>query len=1175
LSLKRIEISGFKSFADKTVIDFSEGVTAIVGPNGCGKSNIADAFRWVLGEQSAKSLRGNKLDIIFAGTSQRKLLNYAEVSITLSNEDGKLPSDYSEITVTRKVYRNGDSEYLINKNQVRLKDVQNLFLDSGIGKTAFSIFEQGKIDQVIHYSPLERRAIFEEAAGILRFLQRKKEALAKLEQADLNLDRVKDIHVEVEKQMVTLEKQASKAIEFKEAKQELEWLEISLLVAKFDNSEKKIASLENKKKAHEKEVSMTQDAIVLAKKVQLEEKEKLASLEDQYQKIQQKVFQSQSSKEISIRENKISENQLKEIINQEKKCEIDLKNLEIQERTWKKELEDLHKKQKNFEEEICKLENSNKDQKAIVNSLDSSITQLRKEQQNYQQQLFRCTQEVSKYESELRQIGIRLDNVAEKRKSHIDKQSKITNLSEELSKDLTNQQTTLKSLSQTIDEKKIILKSLDDQLSEATTFIQEQQRLSQALTSSITEQKSRQKVLLKLKQELEGFSVGSKKIIQASKDSKNTLFEKVFPLYECIQSKKKGEQLLATALKNYTQTLVVQTKEHLEEVIEFAKKNGCKEYSLLCLDLLVKKTTVSSENSLKSYIKSKNCPHFFNDITIFHSLVEALNQKNCDFVTEDGFNCDSKGFLFFCEQSENNVFTREVELQELEEEIIKHEANRKTIEELLAKAIKNKTVQQNNRSELDREIRKIEMKLIESNFGVQRCQADLEKAKKDLELLKEEQISILKTENTYIEEKKQIEQLLEKAKKTKEEEQKKFSIFSKNLEENSSHLKLEQKKLQEKSGIYYRTLEESKKNQHAIHILKIKGEENSRLQERLKKEKMQMEEALVAIKIKKKNCDETIITIENELNQTKQELEAILEQIKFLKNSSEKVQKNLEIYYDKQRKEEQELNQTQQSISHILSQIAQFKEDLKERYHIKEEEFQEPKYRLEKSIEVTEKIVRQLRQKIDEAKDINMTSIEEYDSYRERHQFLKNQVEDLNNSKQEIVKVIAQLDTESRKIFKQTFFTIRENFQKNFKILFNGGEADLQFIESNDVLEAGIEIIAKPPGKQMRSIQLLSGGEKCLTAMALLFAIFEVKSSPFCLLDEIDAPLDDANVERFTQVVRQFIDRSQFIIITHNKKTMAIADMLFGVSMEEKGVSKLLSMQFSTNKKAKPILVGA
>lgn len=1175
MSLKRIEISGFKSFADKTVIDFSEGVTAIVGPNGCGKSNIADAFRWVLGEQSAKSLRGNKLDIIFAGTSQRKPLNYAEVSITLSNEDGKLPSDYSEITVTRKVYRNGDSEYLINKNQVRLKDVQNLFLDSGIGKTAFSIFEQGKIDQVIHYSPLERRAIFEEAAGILRFLQRKKEALAKLEQADLNLDRVKDIHVEVEKQMVTLEKQASKAIEFKEAKQELEWLEISLLVAKFDNSEKKIASLENKKKAHEKEVSMTQDAIVLAKKVQLEEKEKLASLEDQYQKIQQKVFQSQSSKEISIRENKISENQLKEIINQEKKCEIDLKNLEIQERTWKKELEDLHKKQKNFEEEICKLENSNKDQKAIVNSLDSSITQLRKEQQNYQQQLFRCTQEVSKYESELRQIGIRLDNVAEKRKSHIDKQSKITNLSEELSKDLTNQQTTLKSLSQTIDEKKIILKSLDDQLSEATTFIQEQQRLSQALTSSITEQKSRQKVLLKLKQELEGFSVGSKKIIQASKDSKNTLFEKVFPLYECIQPKKKGEQLLATALKNYTQTLVVQTKEHLEEVIEFAKKNGCKEYSLLCLDLLVKKTTVSSENSLKSYIKSKNCPHFFNDITIFHSLVEALNQKNCDFVTEDGFNCDSKGFLFFCEQSENNVFTREVELQELEEEITKHEAKRKTIEELLAKTIKNKTVQQNNRSELDREIRKIEMKLIESNFGVQRCQADLEKAKKDLELLKEEQISILKTENTYIEEKKQIEQLLEKAKKTKEEEQKKFSIFSKNLEENSSHLKLEQKKLQEKSGIYYRTLEESKKNQHAIHILKIKGEENSRLQERLKKEKMQMEEALIAIKIKKKNCYETIITIENELNQTKQELEAILEQIKFLKNSSEKVQKNLEIYYDKQRKEEQELNQTQQSISHLLSQIAQFKEDLKERYHIKEEEFQEPKYRLEKSIEVTEKIVRHLRQKIDEAKDINMTSIEEYDSYRERHQFLKNQVEDLNNSKQEIVKVIAQLDTESRKIFKQTFFTIRENFQKNFKILFNGGEADLQFIESNDVLEAGIEIIAKPPGKQMRSIQLLSGGEKCLTAMALLFAIFEVKSSPFCLLDEIDAPLDDANVERFTQVVRQFIDRSQFIIITHNKKTMAIADMLFGVSMEEKGVSKLLSMQFSTNKKAKPILVGA
>lgn len=1180
MRLKKVEIIGFKSFADKIAIEFYPGITAIVGPNGCGKSNISDAIRWVLGEQSAKSLRGHKMhDIIFAGTATRKPLNFAEVSLIFDEVNGFLPTEYEEVVVTRRLHRNGDSDYFLNKQPVRLKDVQNLFLDSGIGKNSFSVFEQGKIDQVINYTPLERRYIFEEAAGILRFLQRKREALNKLEMADQNLNRVKDIHQEVEKQIVVLEQQAEKAKIFRQNKAQLEKLEKCLLVAKCEHLKKREGEIQAKEATQIDQIEQLREALKTFQETLQKDKAALNECERHYRMQSEQVYKTRSEKEIKSKEKQGQQERLKELLLKEKKWIQDLENLQLKKKMRSGEKSQYLKRQADLEKEIEKLEAIAKAQQEKVQELEVEVSQLRHLQQGLQQNLLKLIKQENQLESEIKQNKVRVEGNLERKNSLEQRRTKLEALSEELSSHAEEKREHVQHLSESIDAQKEHFHELESRIQALQEEIQAHQKELDQAQSEWTESSARHRVLMRLREDQEGFSQSAKKLLQEAKNPQSPCFQKVKPLYECFIPEKGKEGYLAAAMKPYVQTLVVEKSLDLEIVLEYAQKAKMKDFSLICLEQL---TTKESSHEIK-FLRLTDCvipntlsKHFLDGVFLIDDAEIALkwSQENETevIISEDVF-VDRHQVFFYAQQSENSVFVREAELKHLEKRIQELDTAKNHLQELLKRNQNLKGQFQNEKSELDKAIRRQEMKFVEANFNLQRCQGDLEKA-----LLEQRQIihdaqALEKSTAGLLELVSEQQQLYEEAKKLLAEEQQKASSISSELEKQVAGFSQEQRLMQEKNSHFSRVSEENRKLAHQLNVLEVQDQETLQQESHLQDELDANRELQEIIRERGTEFDQDLITVEKTLEEVVKACEEAEQKVMSHKNAIADLEKknHHEIYRLKDL--EQDLNQIQNQLAQNNAQQNHLENELDERFALTLEQAKIQGFVLDKTQDQTEKNIRQLRQEIDSAKDINMTSIEEFEKHKARYEFLHQQMTDMNVSRDELIQIITQLDAESRKIFKETFFKISENFKKNFKILFNGGEADLQFTENQDVLEAGIEIIAKPPGKQMRSINLLSGGEKCLTAMALLFAIFEVKSAPFCILDEIDAPLDDSNVERFVNVVKQFIDRCQFIIITHNKRTMAIADVLYGVSMEEKGVSKLLSMQFNPSAKAEPVLV--
>lgn len=1166
--LKQLIIIGFKSFAEKTILSFNPGITAIVGPNGCGKSNIADAFRWVLwGEQSAKSMRGNKMhDVIFAGSSQRKPLNFAEVTIVLSDVNGALPIEYDEVSVTRRLHRNGDSEYFINRQSVRLKDVQSLLLDSGMGRNAFSIFEQGKIDQVINYGPLERRYIFEEASGILRFLQRKKEALRKLEQVDTNTSRVRDIHQEVEKQIEILEKQAEKARLYKENKLELESLEKALFVAKWEAAEKKRQEALIKESSQKQKVETASSTLhklmgdLGNAKNNLEESEKI------FRARHEEVFKTRSHQDLKKQENVSHKERLKELMSKEKTLRSELEISQKKRRERLAELQQTQQKQKDIENRLADLETTLKSDQEKGKDITSDVRQIREQQQKAQQDRFKASQLTSQYESELLQNKVRLENAQERvlqLKNRIEKQ---TTQGEELDKQIHEKKELLQKASEDIDKRKQGLSAINTTLQEVAEQSNIVQSELDSLTQEIVETKARQKALTRLQNELEGFSGGSKRLLQESENPKSILYKKVKGLYTYFSPKKGFENALASALRSYTHTLVADTLQDFHECLAFAQGHNLADFSLLCLEGLP--ATPSGKSSIE-FFNDLNAiaAHFFDNVVMSESLEKAfsIHMKNplMEIWTKDGLFIDRRRVVSYQKPGENNVFLRTAELKSIEEKLQEKEQKKITLDAAARTLQYKATLIKTEKDEFEKLLRKEEMKLVEITFALQRLNGDLEKIKFECQQIYQEIHNYKVTQEKLSAIIQDLEEKRSHAQHKAKEIQRQLDAFESSLEQRLTILKSQQEIVQAQQSAYQKKYSENQQLLHTINLLEVKDQQSQQHEKRLEEEILSNCNQQSSITISSHMCEATLKEIETKLNEVVAACSGLEKELASQKGKIEESEKKIFISQQHLKQHESDLYQVAMHISHQVSSAQSISDELLDRYQLTIDQAKALGFTADRSIDQTEKEIRYLRQALEQAGDVNMMSIEACDEHKARYYFLNKQIDDLTTSKQELVKIIAELDEESRKIFKKTFEEISVNFKKNFKILFNGGEADLQFTDTNDILEAGIEIIAKPPGKQMRSIQLLSGGEKCLTAMALLFAIFEVKPAPFCILDEIDAPLDDSNVERFATVVKQFIDKCQFIIITHNKRTMAIADVLFGVSMEEKGVSKILSFEFN------------
>ncbi|KAF3362317.1 Chromosome partition protein Smc [Chlamydiales bacterium STE3] len=1172
MKLKKVEIFGFKSFADKITLNFHDGITCIVGPNGCGKSNIADAMRWVFGEQSAKSMRGDKMvDVIFAGSTSRKSLNLAEVTITFNEINGALPLEYDEVAVTRRLHRNGESDYFINRQPVRLKDIQDIFLDTGIGRTAFSIFEQGKIDQIIRYSPIGRRVLFEEAAGVTRYLQRKKETLRKFEVIDQNLSRVKDIFYEVEKQIVKLEEQAKKAKIFQSNKESLEKLEKSYLCAQNTHLIEKCQEIEVQKQAALVKLQTLQEKHLKDSTEYKQARVTLNELEKESLSLSEEVQLKLSEQKVKREKEKLNKEQLKELKGRQEDYQKELASLEMKKKGWLEEIQNCEAKQKAFESEIKTASEEFSSKEKLLKALEVDLNKLREKQVKSHQDKLQHLQQENQVTQDLKTVRIRAENHQERMNQFEERIQKLTLHIKELENIEVQKKEAFQQILKENERLKLGLLQLEQQIKVLTEEIDACYPYIDSSKKLLQEGLARRNALLRLKEENEGFSAGSKKILKESATPGSSLFGLVKGLYEYFVAESGYEHDLAIVLKRYSETIVVEKKSHLETLLTYAEQKKINDFSVVCVEALHSQKIPSSLGSFaKKVAENPLSQHFLSPIIINERVEQALlsNRDGLESLTEEKYFVDRFQVIHVRPSQDNSIFVREAEIKEL---LIKTKKQEHLIEELEKKlklCKEKKSTIQEERLKLDKAIRSNEIHLVEANFSLQKTQGEKEKTFKEIEQVKQEiemaSQSLVSLNKQQLELEKKLLEVRQRAERLISADSSIEQSLAQKLEERKESLSEVEKKRKNLGFLH----DENRKNLHALSLLAVKKQESEGSSKRFAEEilKLQLREKQIHESEEQFKLNE--LEIEGILKEKQEMHQLVLNKIKEQKEASHRLEAKNEEFL-------KEIKASEKNVHHFEVQFAQAKtaqegiqKSIQERFE--DQAVPEP---LQMSFEAAEREMKTLRAHLDQAKDINLSAIEDFEKSTVRYRFLDEQIQDLTASKKELEEAILALDSETRELFEKTFLAIRENFKKNFGLLFNGGEADLELVESKDVLEAGVEIIAKPPGKQMRSLSLLSGGEKCLTAMALLFSIFEVKAAPFCILDEIDAPLDDSNIERFVAVVKQFIDRCQFIIISHNKQTMAIADRLFGVSMQEKGVSKLLSIDFDREKEKAPELV--
>ena len=1075
--LKQIEMQGFKSFADRTIIQFDHPITGIVGPNGCGKSNIADSVRWVLGEQSAKSMRGDKMnDVIFAGSADRRRVNMAEVTLVFDNTNHILNDDKDEIEVTRRLFRDsGEAEYLINRKNVRLKDVVDLFLDTGLGKDSLSIISQGNVLSFAEAKPLERRGIFEEAAGVAKYKKRKLESLSKLERTKANLDRSNDILIELEKQVSPLKRQARKAEIYREKKKRLEEIEISVLVQDIESIH---ADIETAKKA-------------------------LFDIETKT---------TMFSTDIQINETKLSESR-RQI------STLDREINDLQDELMKKfnEIAGLEARRTELDEKRKYIvETGTNEQKA--KQLAGLIEEARVEYEDRQKRLDDLNTEIRLYSQ---QLSAAAANIVDKRSEYDQASNRLRSLEnrknviDQLMRNPFNNQQGIRSIMENQNALSGILGVIGQVLQVENGY---EEAVSTALGAAmnhivtVDEQAARDAI----------------RFLNRNQSGRATFL----PLTVCTpRYVSQDNQIICQNTKGYLGVAAdfVKNNDQFEPVITSLLNNvlvvedmeAGNELSTLT-KRLYKIVTLSGEvihrGGSMTGGASKN--HQQQSLVKRNSQLETLEQQLNQLKEYEKQVSEKWNQL---ETKWNEIVQKGTAIQE-EETLLKQQLQEVRLELQFSKDEFNKISRQtlSQQYELDESIEQyeqLEQQYVETHEALRRITKENQAVKKELDYLQ------LSQED-------RTQQLQEKQQELQEVGTQKARI-----QEQVQHQKKEFK--QEKLSL--------KRLEEQVHLLESKKDEQKDLKEKNEADYNQTIKDYEAIK-------ETVTVLEADLDRLKEEriqLEVLNKQTEVSRNQA---QHQLQEYLKQQSKVETKANRFELAIDQKLQYLS-------EEYELTFEAAIE-KTELTMSIEDASKAVRSLKQQIEQMGAVNLMAIEEYDKVQERFEFLTIQQQDLLDAKKNLEDTITEMDTEVTSRFKQTFDAISSQFQQTFPRLFGGGRASLELTDPTNLLETGIEIIAQPPGKKLQSLSLLSGGERAFTAIALLFAILEVKPVPFCLLDEVEAALDEANVARYGRYLKEFTKNTQFIVITHRRGTMEEADVLYGVTMQESGVSKLASVKF-------------
>ncbi|SLL31233.1 cell division protein [Mycobacteroides abscessus subsp. abscessus] len=1178
--LKRLDIIGFKSFADRISVDFVPGVTAVVGPNGSGKSNITDAIRWVLGEQSAKSLRGSKMeDVIFSGSDSRKAVNFAEVTLTLENEDHFLPLDYHEVSVTRRVYRSGESDFLINKQSCRLKDIVDLFMDSGLGREAFSIISQGKVEEILNSKAEDRRSIFEEAAGVLKYKTRKKKAEGKLVETQDNLNRVNDILHELESQVEPLKIQSSMAKEYLHHRENLESIEVALMVHDIEEAHERFEAISKQLEANKQE-ELKLSSMLQSKEAKMEEvKNEVAALDESIDDLQQVLLLvSEELEKLEGRKEVLKERKKNATQNRD---QLEKSKVELQERvaalgsqkeTQQKLVHQLQAESKEIEDTLkvneknLALFNENLEEK--IEMLKSDYIDIVSNQAASKNELNSVIHQLSNQEKRTSQLDEENVNFTKERVRIQEKKTGITDKLKELSDELEKWSTAWK-------EKQSHFAGIEAKIQQIEKSLYQSYQFAQ-------QAKSRKEMLEELEEDYSGFFQGVKEVLKARGKSLHGIRGAVA---ELMHVPKEYSVSLEIALGGSMQHIVVETEQNGREAIAFLKKNGFGRATFLPMNVIKGKTLADSQlrliqghpafvgiaADLISYDSqySEIMRSLLGNVIITKDLKGAnemakILQYRSRFVTLDGEIVNPGGSMTggAIKQKQASIITRKGELEELKKKIFEMDKTSLKLEEQLKKG---KAALQAEESSME-----------EARLKVEDLRFQIQTWKDDLKEVEFEERAMNDKLSLYDRNKADSHQEQELLLKQRIDLQKELDLQNKKLTELDKEIALltEQKNKQTVSKESVVNTISDLRIQSAAKKEQLRHEKDKLAtilhEHEITEEKWKLvSEDLRLLSSEMSNSHSGEATLEEAADHKQHEKQETIQLISLRRE--ERLQKQmqleeLELETKEQRRLHrgivQSLKDEEVKLNRVDVELDTRLTNLREEYLLTYEGAK-LEYPLTLEVEEARKKVKLIKLAMEELGTVNLGAIEEYERISERYEFLLEQKTDLEEAKDTLYQVIDEMDEEMKNRFEQTFEGIKAHFETVFQSLFGGGSADLVLTNPEDLLNTGVEIVAQPPGKKLQNLSLLSGGERALTAIALLFSILKVRPVPFCILDEVEAALDEANVFRFSSYLKRYSHETQFIVITHRKGTMEEADVLYGVTMQESGVSKLVSVRLS------------
>ena len=1178
--LKRLEMQGFKSFADKTVLEFMPGITSVIGPNGSGKSNISDAIRWVLGEQSMKSLRGSKSeDIIFAGTQNRKSLGFAEASLIFDNTDGKLPVEYTEVTVTRKIYRSGESGYYINKTPCRLKDVLELFMDTGIGKDGYSIIGQGKIDEILSNKSEDRRHIFEEAAGIVKYRVRKAESEKKLEHTKLNLLRINDILSEIESNIEPLKLQSEKAKKFLNLREELKSIEVGLFLYNIDTYKEKL-----QKVIEDEEILKSQNDEANSKMQEISElkenlKQEIDRLTNEIENMQNLGFESGKEKErisseINIAKERITNNKENFARYDEEIKEIEARNQELSDEKQAKldKKTNLFTNKEKFQKELQEKE---EELERLVNKLSAKELEIEEKKKKVEENID------SKYEKQVNisTIEANLENI-EKRKKQISSEIDF-NISELDSTRLTKQEIakTFYEIEANRNEAVKSLERISAQKEETEKKAKEYEEKINRLYSEYRIKESRLKFLKETEREKEGYIRSVKNLLLDCEKDIGLKKGTHGVLASIIKTPKEYETAIEMTLGAATQNIVTETEQDAKKLVEHLRKNNLGRASFLPIaSVKGKKLEKYNSKGITGIIGIASDLVQFNKkyeqivlsllgrtvvVENMDTAIALAKQNNYSFriVTQKGDLINPSGAITggSVAQKTVNILGRGREIEELEKELKKIKSKIEKTEQEKEEYLQSSEDVMEEIMSLEKSLQEIDIvyasdkqKVIAVDENIERLTKRLEKLKEELKELEEQkEYNINQKEQeekdikTIIEENVELTAIIEQFANLNKDNQ----AYIDNLNMDVTNLKISVSSFDESETSINEMVERIEQDvQNNINSI-----ENKQKQKQI-------------IENDNKELEEKITTLLEKIDQINEQVSKSGDKVIDLKeertnknNDLSKAEKDYEAQFEVIEALKEQIVKIDVKKTKLEQDIETVVNKLWEEYELTPNNVTE--YEKPQNVQTTTKQVNSLRNQIKDLGSINIDSIEEYNTTKQRYDFMCEQRLDLEDGIAKLKKVIQDMTSIMKTQFATQFEIINKNFGEVFKELFGGGKAELILTDAENILECGIDIHVQPPGKKLQNMSLLSGGEKAFTAIALLFAILKINPSPFCVLDEIEAALDDVNVYRYADYLKKFINNTQFLVITHRKGTMEAADTVYGITMEENGISKLLSMK--------------